>query len=49
MNNWLFALCMVAVACVLNVIVSFFIKGGRLLKKNRKKIERERHIEYDFR
>ncbi|EJR05471.1 hypothetical protein II7_05398 [Bacillus cereus MSX-A12] len=37
MNNWLFALCMVAVACVLNVIVSFFIKGGRLLKKNRKK------------
>lgn len=42
MNNWLFALCMIAVACVLNVIVSFFIKGGRLLKKNRKKSRKEK-------
>ncbi|MDA2480367.1 hypothetical protein ACS2TZ_14225 [Bacillus cereus group sp. Bce025] len=39
MSNWLFALCMIVVASVLNVIVSFFIKGGKLLKESRKKIE----------
>ncbi|HDR8064171.1 hypothetical protein [Bacillus thuringiensis] len=39
MSNWLFALCMIVVASVLNVIVSFFIKGGKLLKESRKKSE----------
>ncbi|WP_190322837.1 hypothetical protein [Bacillus cereus] len=39
MSNWLFALCMIVVASILNVIFSFFIKGGRLLKESRKKSE----------
>ncbi|WP_176546545.1 hypothetical protein [Bacillus thuringiensis] len=48
MSNWLFALCMIVVASILNVIVSFFIKGGDCLRRVVRKVKEERHIEYEL-
>ncbi|MEB9507600.1 hypothetical protein P4J13_27250 [Bacillus anthracis] len=37
MDNWLFAICMLGVAIVLSMIVTFFKQIFRLLKRSKKK------------
>ncbi|EJQ72839.1 hypothetical protein [Bacillus toyonensis] len=37
MSNWLFAICMLGVAIVLSMIVTFFKQIFRLLKRKKKK------------
>ncbi|EJQ36000.1 hypothetical protein IEE_05476 [Bacillus cereus BAG5X1-1] len=44
MSNWLFALCMLIVAVVLNMIVTFFMKTSRVLKGKRRKTEKDSEI-----
>ncbi|PFE70794.1 hypothetical protein CN316_11505 [Bacillus cereus] len=44
MSNWLFALCMLIVAVVLNMIATFFMKISRLLKGKRRKTEKDSEI-----